>query len=173
MTKKELENKISELEKQIIELKRDLEKEELEKEDGKMPVGEIWKPKEGESYVWHNIFTDDYYKELNTCTNFDILIMNSGSAYPTEEKAEFEANREKYLRLFRQYVEQHSEPLDWNNQHQIKYCIVYNHKGQNMEYLEWGVVSEFLSGGTYASSKEVLQEAVDFVGEENVLKYIL
>lgn len=166
MTKKELENKISELEKQLVELKG-----ELEKKDSEMPVGEIWKPKEGESYVWHNIFTDDYYEESNTCTDFDILIMNSGSAYPTKEKAEFEANREKYTRLFRQYVEQHSEPLDWNNNEQIKYCVYYNYKGQNIKYLECYGYS-FLSC-ICASSKEVLQDAIDFVGEGNVKKYIL
>lgn len=164
MTKKELENKISDLEKQIIELKG-----ELEKEDGKIPVGEIWKPKEGESYVCYSIFTDDYCKELNTCTNFDIRVMNSGIAYPTEEKAEFEANREKYTRLFRQYVEQHSEPLDWKFYKQPKYLIKCYEDKFTFDY-NISAPKPFV---IYASSIQVLKDAVDFVGEENVKKYIL
>lgn len=167
MTKKELEDKIGELEQQIAELK-----EELKKPDGKIPVGKIWKPKRDERY-YYNYHGTEIEWHNNDCCKIDNQLIDSGNCYPTREKAEFEAQREKYTRLFRRYVEQHSEPLDWNNQYQSKYCIVYNHKGQNMEYLEWGVVSEFLLGGTYASNKEVLQDAIDFVGEDNVKKYIL
>lgn len=43
MTKKELEDKISELEKQIVKLKEEL--------NSKIPTGKIWKPKKNELYI--------------------------------------------------------------------------------------------------------------------------
>lgn len=168
LTEKQFNDKINELEKQIAELKEQLEK----KSDGKMSVKEkIWKPEENEIYDFYTIYTDCCYEETNNCTNFDIRIINSGNAYPTKEKAEFEAQREKYTRLFRQYVEQHSEPLDWKNKEQAKYCFIYDH-----EYNEWCVKNMWCNQSPfqiYASSEQVLQEAIDFVGEDNVKKYIL
>lgn len=166
MTKKELENKISELEKQIIELK-----DELEKENSKIPVGEIWKPKTGEKYYYTICDGTTDMTTVHYICDFNTQLMNIGNCYPTEEKAEFEANREKYTRLFRQYVEQHSEPLDWNNYEQFKFCIYYDNENQRILCWESCVFSVLSS--IYASSKEVLQDAVDFIGEENVKKYIL
>lgn len=165
MTKKELEDKISELEKQLVELKG-----ELEKEDSKMPVGEIWKPEENEEYYF-NYFDGltDYYR--NEFDNEDTMLMQIGNCYHTREKAEFEANREKYTRLFRQYVEQHSEPLDWKNSNEKKYTLYYEYIGKKIKYDNFSVCRYFST--IYASSEEVLKEAVDFVGEENVKKYIL
>ena len=165
MTKKELEDKISDLEKQLIELK-----EELGKKDGKMSIGEIWKPKKNEEYYFDCIYgtTGSYCNELSYV---DTELMQVGNCYPTREKAEFEAKREKYTRLFRQYVEQHSEPLDWNNYNKRKYCVYYDHECQKMGY--WEDYKCSCLSVIYASSKEVLQEAVDFVGEDNVKKYIL
>lgn len=165
MTKKELEDKISKLEKQLVKLK-----EELEKQDDKMCVGEIWKPKKDEKYYF-NSFNGDTISFCNELSNIDYELIDVGNCYPIKEKSNFEAKREKYTRLFRQYVEQHSEPLDWNSNVQSKYCVFYNYKEQKIKYLECYGYS-FLSC-IYASSKEVLQDAIDFVGEEIVKKYIL
>ena len=165
MTKKDLENKISELERQVAELK-----EELKKQNSKIPVGKIWKPEKGEQYYF-NYFggvTDAHYNDLD---DLDVSLMQAGNCYQTKEKAEFETQREKYTRLFRQYVEQHSEPLDWNNEVQVKYCIYYDNVSQRIDYQKNAIFSVLSS--VYASSEEVLKEAIDFVGEENVKKYIL
>ena len=166
LTEKQFD-RISELEKQIAELKEQLEK----KSDGKMSVKEkIWKPEENEIYDFYNIYTDCCYEEINNCTNFDIRIINSGVAYLTKEKAEFEANREKYTRLFRQYVEQHSEPLDWHNVEQFKYSVGYDHDKNEVFFVSCLFSQRAFS--IYASSVQVLKEAIDFIGEDNVKKYI-
>lgn len=166
MTKKELENIIGVLEQQIAELKEDSKK----KDSKKISVGQIWKPEKEERY--YNCFDGTIEWEINFFDDLDMKLMDIGNCYPTEEKAEFEAQREKYTRLFRQYVEQHSEPLDWNNDKQIKYFAYYNRfKTQEIQY--WQSYVCLSLGVIYASRKEVLKEAIEFVGEENVKKYIL
>ena len=157
MTNKELEKKIEELSAQIEALKGEMKKE--------TPKGEIWKPKVGKIYYYidyaGNVFSGECY------SNVELV---AGNMYPTEEKAQFEANREKYTRLFRQYVEQHSEPLDWKNKEQEKWCVSYNHLWERLIYQKDFDVQ---GAGIYGSSEEVMQEAVEFVGRENFLRYII
>ena len=164
MNKQELQNKISEVEKMLCELKEELENmEEKEVEKGK-----IWKPKENEEYYYIDSGNQVFPARIMSGLNTEDVI--AGNCYPTKEKAEFEANREKYTRLFRQYVEQHSEPLDWENCNQPKYYVDY-YEGENFQYdYSSCIQNPFV---VYASSKEVLQEAIDFIGEDNFKKYIL
>lgn len=165
MNKEELQNKISEVEKMLCELKDELEDmEEKEAEKGK-----IWKPDKGEEY-WYIDFDGKIYKEANNEVNVDRAIINLGNCYPTKEKAEFEANREKYTRLFRQYVEQHSEPLDWENDDQPKYYIDWFEKEDVQYNYSFCCQTPFV---IYASSKEVLQDAIGFIGEKNFLEFVL
>lgn len=173
LTEKQFNDKISELEQQIAELKEQLEK----KPDDKMPVGKIWRPKERETYYFNQCDgeTDSFFQSYNLGTEEEKIIskifISIGNCYPTEEKAKFEAQREKYTRLFRQYVEQHSEPLNWNNEDQIKYTLYYDHEEQKIDC--WTTKKYYHLGNIYASGRKVLKEAIDFVGEDNVKKYIL
>ena len=173
MNKEQIRDEIAELEKRVCELKEELE--DLKEKEVKK--GKIWKPKCNEKY-WaycydlQDVAFDEYGTALDEedGKKEDDLI-DRGLVYPTEKKAEFEANREKYTRLFRQYVEQHSEPLDWENDDQEKLCVCYNYKTQEILYQkDYRLKTAFT---IYASSKEVLQEAIDFVGEDNFKKYIL
>lgn len=166
MNKEELQNKISELEKMLCELQDELEDME-EKEAQK---GKIWKPEYREEY-WYINFDGKIYKEANNEVNVDRAIINLGNCYPTKEKAEFEANREKYTRLFRQYVEQHSEPLDWEDEEQRKYYCYYSLITGEIFY-DFGLINQN-TFQIYASSEEVLKEAIDFIGEDNFKRFIL
>lgn len=106
MTVEQLEKKIAELQKQLNEKKGE----------------KVWKPLRGETYF----YVDDdgtIGEDTNNELRVDLDKINFGNCYQTDEKAEFEANREKYTRLFRQYVEQHSEPLNWNDQYQTKHYV--------------------------------------------------
>lgn len=162
--REEFNNKIDELTKQVKK------EEEQEEEKAKMPKGEIWKPQDEFWYIREDI-CDDELVERSTIDWYSNNWIEIGNAYPTKEKAEFEANREKYTRLFRQYVEQHSEPLDWGNSEQGKWCVYFDYADKSIFFNCRCACKE--AGGIYASSKEVLQEAIEFVGEENFKKYIL
>jgi len=153
MTVEQLEKKIAELQKQINEMKRE----------------KIWKPLRGETYFYvdnDGTIEEDDNNELR----IDLDKMNVGNCYQTEEKAEFEANREKYTRLFRQYVEQHTEPLDWKNINQDKYSV-YSSVGEGFYISPVATIKNAFQ--IYASSDEILRNAIEFVGEENFKKYIL
>ena len=161
MNKTELENEINELKKKVYELEARLEEKEVKK-------GEIWKPEENENFyaltrLGKVVEIDDQYL-LNLYTGM-------GNCYQTEDKAQFEADREKYTRLFRQYVEQHSEPLDWENIEQEKSCVYSSYYDKELKF-DYCYMRK-AAFAIYASSKEVLQEAIDFVGEDNFKKYIL
>ena len=166
LTEKQFNDKISELEKQIAELK-----EQLEKKDNKTPVGEIWIPKYDKTYYNVNCYDNTADEQINDFTDFDRQLIGIGNCYPTKEKAEFEAQREKYTRLFRQYVEQHSEPLDWENNEQSKWFVCWSHNDKKMCF--WSNTRYQFLGSIYASSEKILKEAIHFVGEDNVKKYIL
>jgi len=156
MTNKELEKKIEELSAQIEALRGELKAK-----------GKIWKPKEWEQFWYIGANSEaitlefrNEYKDLVEC----------GNAFNSKEKAEFEAKREKYTRLFRQYVEQHSEPLNWKDDLQAKWYVDYDHEYKKIEYL---ANHSLQSMEVYGSSEEVMREAVEFIGEENIKRYIL
>ena len=158
MTNKELEKKIEELSAQIEAIRGEL------KEKTK---GAIWKPKEWEQF-WYigansGVNTLEFHDEY-------VDLVECGNAFNSKEKAEFEANREKYTRLFRQYVEQHSEPLDWSDGSFNKWCVYYDWQVDTIGYDN---VCCMKGMGVCGSSAEVMREAVEFVGEEYVKRYIL
>lgn len=155
---KKLKEKVEELSAQIEVLKGELKEEK--------PKGEIWKPKHLEKY-WYVDLNNEIEYALRGESEEEVA---DGNCYPTEEKAEFEAQREKYTRLFRQYVEQHSEPLNWKDDLQSKWFVNYEHEYNKIEYL---ANHSYQSMVVYGSSEEVMREAVDFVGRENFLRYVI
>lgn len=166
MNKQELQNKISELEETLWHLQEELEDmEEQEAEKGK-----IWKPADDETY-WYVDMDGEICKSASIRMCFDTYTINFGNCYPTKEKAEFEANREKYTRLFRQYVEQHSEPLNWKDVYQEKWYCEYSNRENYIDFRNTPTWQEPFQ--IYASSEKVLQEAIDFIGEKNFLEFVM
>ena len=73
--------------------------------------------------------------------------------------------------MFKHYVEEHSEPLDWKDIEQDKWYIYYDfHNG----CIDFDIDNIWeIQGIIYASSEQILKDAIAYVGEENVKKYIL
>jgi hypothetical protein len=162
MTNSELEKKIEELSAQIEALKSELKEEK--------PKGEIWKPKLGEEFSYIDTYSETYTIQNVGSDDIEELI-ECGNAFQGDEKAEFEANREKYTRLFRQYIEQHNGyKLNWKHADPSKWYVYYNWEKEEIYYdncyQEQGM-------GVYGTSKQVMQDAVEFVGHENFLRYII
>lgn len=152
-----IDEKIADLEKQLAEAKR-----QKELENG------IWKPKNEFYYITEY---GDVFSRCNEHYCFDNKIIECGNYYKTREEAEYQANIQKYTNLFRKYVEEHSDKLDWKNSNQEKYCIC-NECSSKLLFTE-SYYRKKEQGTIYASSEQVLQNAVDFVGKENVIKYVL
>lgn len=160
MTKQELEKKIEDLQKQIDELKNI----KIEKKQTK------WKPEYGETY---------YCINADCCTNFyrfdndefDNNCVNFGNCFKTKEEAQFVADKIKCTQMFKQYVKEHTMPLDWENNGQKKWYIGYDFDCHCIDY-RYGTIYK-VQGTIYASSMQILEDAIAYVGRENVKKYIL
>lgn len=133
------------------------------------PKGEIWKPEFGEDY-WY-IDNGDGEETRYHEGFYDKRVVEFGNYFETKEEAEHQAKVQKYTNLYRKYVEEHSEPLDWECDDQGKYYSYYDYYHSKI-YFECAYSCRG-QGVIYASSEEVLQEAISFVGKENVLKYVL
>lgn len=160
MTKIELENKIEELQKQIDELKN-VKIEEKQKK---------WKPALGEKYYYINVSGEIYYYDFDN-DEFDNDCIKLGNCYRTKKEAEFAVNKIKYTQMFKRFIEERSDPIDWRNKEKKKWYIAYDFEEHHIEI---DFDEYFMSQGTiYASSEQILKDAVAYVGEENVKKYIL
>lgn len=163
MSREEYEKTLKSLQDQIEELKK------VKVVDNKPKKGEIWKPKNGDAFCYIDDKGSPCYDEcLCDC---DSEIVEQGNYYKTIDEARFMSNVQKYTNLFRKYVEEHSEPLDWRNEFQDKYYIFYDYYKHRISHC-----SDFWQKGQgciYSHSFVVLQDAIKFVGEDNVKKYVL
>lgn len=158
MTNKELEQKIKELENQIAELKN------AKVED------KVWKPDEEEKYWfvnsngcvdwvwWHN---EDYY----------IFDYEQGNCFKTKEEAEEHLKKLTIQGKFKTYVREHSDELDWDDGSQPKFYIYYGFDccKINRTY----ILAAKRQGTTHASSEQILRDAIEYIGGEEVAKKYL
>lgn len=160
MTKQELEQKIEQLQKQLDELKN------VKVEETKTK----WKPKIEEEFYYIN----EIIEVVNDCNdnfNIDKKHIEIGNCFKTKEEAQFVADKIKYTLMFKHYVEEHSEPIDWENAKQEKWCICYNYVANDIQFdCDFKHKSQ---GTVYASSEQILKDAIEYVGEDNVIKYVL
>ena len=149
---KELQEKLAEAEKiKVNELKR-------------------WKPKYDETY-WlvdynGNICNATWYGEPDD--EWAYLI---GNCFETKEEAEEYKKQIEYIARYKNYIEEHSEPINWNNIKQLKYGAYYDLQENQIGMDE---VYSFIDQGTiYASSEQVIWDAIKEIGEDNFKKYVL
>ena len=162
MTQQEYENKIKELQDELEQLKAaKIEAEQLK----------CWKPNKDELYwtiisdgcvdciCWYND-GDDKWRRL------------TGNCFKTKEEAEEYKNQIEYTARYKNYIEEHSEPLDWENDEQYKYFagfIFDEGYGINVNF----VVTRKDQGVIYASRREIIWDAIKEIGEDNFKKYVL
>ena len=163
MSREEYEKTLKSLQDQIEELKK------VKVVDNKPKKGEIWKPKNGDAFCYIDDKGSPCYDEcLCDC---DSEIVEQGNYYKTIDEARFMSNVQKYTNLFRKYIEEHDEPLDWSNPSKFKYYICWSYSRNCFGYGD--DVNCKSQGIIYSSSKAILDDAIKFVGEDNVKKYVL
>lgn len=161
ISQEEYERRLKDLQDEIEELKK-IKIEEPKKT-------EIWTPKTGENY--YHYYAGHASLATNTNTSIDSARFYDFEYYKTDEEAMYRANTKRYTEMFRRYVEEHSKPLKWT------------YIGTNKWYIEWSFYDNDIifdcyskikaQGVIYASSKEILEDAIKFVGKDNVIKYVL
>jgi hypothetical protein len=134
------------------------------------PKSKIWKPNIDEDY-WYIADTGTVADACYNKDDFDNEIIDWGNFFKINSEAEHQSKVQKYTNLFRKYVEEHSEPIDWENDDQAKYCSHYDYYNSQI-YFNCAYCHK-QQGTIYANSKEILQDAISFIGEENFIKYVI
>lgn len=155
MTNKELEQRINKLEQELAELKK-----------VKIEENKKWKPKSYEVYY----FLDSYGAvENNTWEDdeYDIYVYLQGNCFQTEEEAEHYKRKLEVKAIYKNYILENSEPLDWRNTDQEKYLSsLYNGETEIcfcVDVKHQGII--------YASSREIIQQALNLIPKED--RYML
>lgn len=161
MTQQERENKIKELENQIEELKA----VKIEAEQPKR-----WKPNtDGKYWVVRGYGQTDWFFWVGDENNNWHYI--TGNCFKTKEEAEEYKKQIEYTARYKNYIEEHSEPLDWNDTKQEKYFAQFCYNNNEIE------IDSFLyhkvQGTICASSEQIIWDAINEIGEDNFKKYVL
>lgn len=159
MTQQEYENKLKELEKQIEELKMAKIEE---------PQPKRWKPEQNETFWYLNgVVYCDKWVDCGS-DNFQYTI---GNCFKTEKEAKEYKKQVEYTARYKNYIEEHSEPIDWNNRLQGKYYAEFEHANNKIN-IDCFYYEKF-QGTIYASSEQIILDAIKEIGEGNFKKYVL
>lgn len=77
----------------------------------------------------------------------------------------------EYTARYKNYIEEHSEPIDWGNKNQLKYSTYYDLDGKEIRFED--TYSFINQGSIYASSEQIIKDAINEIGEDNFKKYVL
>lgn len=160
MTQQEYENKIKELQDELEKLKAaKIEAEQLKR----------WKPEKHDIYwtVFDGGACGDSQWDDDNADKWRYL---TGNCFETFEEAKEYREQIEYTARYKNYIEEHSEPIDWNKRSQ-KWYAVYDYSVQNInvvfteDYERQGII--------HASSEQIIWDAIKEIGEDNFKKYVL
>lgn len=87
-------------------------------------------PKLGEEY-WYIGYSGEgcVYKDIFGSRMFELILIDQGNCFATEQDAQDELNRRQALvRIWNNYDDKYSWDIDWEDDCQYKYEITYNHR---------------------------------------------
>lgn len=149
---------------------KELQEKLAEAEKIKVDEPKCWKPKYGETYwvVYSSGIIGDVHWGSDPDDNWRYLTSN---CFKTKEEAEEHKNQIEYTARYKNYIEEHSEPLDWENEKQCKYLVEFTYNGHRITVSDYYALKK--QGAIYASSPEIIRNAIKEIGEDNFKKYVL
>ena len=158
MTQQEYENELKELRERL---------EKLETTKIEEPQSKRWKPEYNKEYwmVEGTVYDICWYD--NPIDNWNYL---TGNCFKTKEEAEEYKKQIEYTARYKNYIEEHSKPIDWESE-QKKWYVEFDTEDGNIEV---NCVYAYKGQGTiYASSEQIIKDAIKEIGEDNFKKYVL
>ncbi len=132
----------------------------------------FWEPEIGERYF----FVQSTGQVRNCCNTVEnqknICRIETGNFFETRIEAEEASYRTKYTNLFKKYVEAHSSVVDWDDKEQEVWSLNYNRNNGELLVQCSGGVGVQKQGAIYSTNKKAIEDAIEFVGKENVIEYI-
>ena len=130
--------------------------------------------------MWEPKIKEDYYFISGTghisCNPYDDdgidkRFLSLGNCFQTEKQAEFMAEKLRVIHELEKFAyENNEEEIDWNNENQEKYAIVFNHLTKDFTISLWRV-SHNNPLNIYFSSEEIAKKAIETIGEDSIKKY--
>ena len=160
MTQTEKNKLIKELQEKLAEA------EKIEVEQPKR-----WKPNTVGVTYWLIKNSGDVGAMTWDNSTYDEWCYLIGNCFKTEEEAEEHKKQIYYTARYKNYIEEHSEPLDWSNTKRDKYYALFGYESNEI------VVDSFWyhksQGVIHASSEQIIWDAIKEIGEDNFKKYVL
>lgn len=132
---------------------------------------ERWKPKEEENY-W---YIDGTSSATNTCfiPSFnDLKRAKAYNCFRTREQAEMEAEKILVRRQLEDIARRlnKGQKIDWNNDNQYKYCLVYATDYQHIN--QDSNINVIRQGTVYCLDKSFKDVAIKEIGQERLSRYL-
>lgn len=137
----------------------------------KIKVDARWKPKNNEEF-WYICSDGSVLNGLfcNT-SNTDNWYYLIGNCFETKEEAEEYQKQIEYTARYKNYIEEHSEPIDWKNRYTRKFLAEFNFDDHKIAVSSYSTYKE--QGIIHASSEQIIWDAIKEIGEDNFKKYVL
>ena len=168
MTQQEFCEKVKALEDQIKKSQAELEELKAVKIETEQP--KRWKPDRLEDY-WFIDSGGSVTRTYNSLNDIDRYRYLTDNCFQTEEETEEHKKQIVYMAQYKNYIEKHSEPIDWTNKEQCKYYSAFDY-GFNRIDLDLQTTYK-VQGIICASSKQIIEDAINEIGEDNFKKYVL
>lgn len=162
---KEILDRISELEQQIVELKAEVEKKKKENKS----TNKRWRGRCGQNYYYvaHDNSVrckTDYYIPVDEFRYYN------HNYFQTEDKAQKYAKVLETERQLKKFADEHNDKIDWSNTNQEKWNLCYYYSRYEVSPIRCCMVKE--ARVIYFSSEEIARQAIDEIGEEKIKEYL-
>lgn len=157
MDKKRTLLRIAILEKEIADLKKEVNKEEIK--------NSRWIPEKGERYWFIETGAIASYENEKTPVDEDII--NAHKIFRTEEEAFFELECQRMLRKMEEF-EYHFTNEDWKNGGIEKYYLCFD---VDLKQIVINYGYSLMRGIPYFKSQEDAEACISEIGEDNLKKY--
>ena len=158
--------KLDELEAKYEELGKEIEKLKNQKVESK----KRWRA-EYSGYYFYAGSDGICYKEFDMLNDKNNFRYQTGNYFETKEQAERHQAKQILLQKYADFIDEiNEEPVDWRNQMQSKYILIYNCYSLTIEYI--GVSYNHIQGVLYTTNPKLVELVKQrFTDEE--LKIIL
>lgn len=161
---KEILDKISELEQQLVALRVEVEKKKKENKS----TNKRWRGRCGQNYYYvthdNNVrCKTDYY------TSVDEFRYDTSNYFRNEQEAQKYANVLEIERQLKRLADEHNDVIDWSNS-LAKCYLSYNYDTQSISIdSAWARREPRV---IYFSSEEIAEQAIKTIGEEEIKEYL-
>ena len=164
----DLLDKISELEQQLVELRAEAEKGEKENKG----ASKRWRANRGGDYWYVSDYGITIQEEDSRSANstLDNYHYDTHNYFQTEKEARKYASVLETERQLKKFADDHNDKIDWEDTNQEKWSLYYNYEANRTSVTSALATKD--ARVIYFSSDEIIQQAIDTIGIEEIKEYL-